>query len=172
MRHLSMASMRRLLLLLCLVGLGAGYTTTNSSAPSSATGGSGSTARSVGTRGTVPSSDPAKADAIMKIVRQSMTDLHLKAVIVRATIDGKEIVTEALGESMTGVPATPDMHFRNGAVAISYVSTLLLVLVDKKQVSLDDKVSKWLPDIKYSRPGDARPARPDDLGLRGLRPEP
>jgi CubicO group peptidase (beta-lactamase class C family) len=142
--------MRRLLLLLCLVGLVAGYTTTHSSAPSSATGGSGSTARSAGTQGTVPSSDPAKADAIMKIVRQSMTDLHLKAVIVRATIDGKEIVTEALGESMTGVPATPDMHFRNGAVAISYVSTLLLELVDKNKVSLDDKVSKWLPAIKYS----------------------
>jgi CubicO group peptidase (beta-lactamase class C family) len=51
---------------------------------------------------------------------------------------------------MTGVPATTDMHFRNGAVAISYVSTLLLQLVDEKKVSLDDKVSKWLPDIPYS----------------------
>ena len=39
------------------------------------------------------------------------------------------------------------MHFRNGAVAISYVSTLLLILVDEKKVSLDDKLSKWLPDV-------------------------
>mgnify|MGYP006192016341 CR=1 FL=1 len=37
------------------------------------------------------------------------------------TIDGQEVVTTALGESMTGVPATVDMHFRNGAVAISYL---------------------------------------------------
>jgi CubicO group peptidase (beta-lactamase class C family) len=36
------------------------------------------------------------------------------------------------------------------AVAISYVSTLLLMLVDEKKVSLDDKVSKWLPDIPHS----------------------
>ena len=43
---------------------------------------------------------------------------------------------------MTGVPATPDMHFRNGAVAISYVATLLLKLVDQKKVGLDDKLSK------------------------------
>ena len=56
----------------------------------------------------------------------TMAPAHLKAVIVRVTVDGKEVVTEAVGESMTGVPATTDMHFRNGAVAISYVSTLLL----------------------------------------------
>ena len=76
-----------------------------------------------------------------------MTDLHLRSVIVRVTIDGKEVVTRADGDSMTGVPATTDMHFRNGAVAISYVSTLLLQLVDEGKVSLDDKLSKWLPDM-------------------------
>lgn len=86
----------------------------------------------------------------MKIVRETMAAGHLKAVIVRATVDGKEIVTRAVGESMTGVPATTDMHFRNGAVAISYVSTLLLELVDRKTVSLDDKVSQWLPDLRYA----------------------
>ena len=63
---------------------------------------------------------------------------------------GKEIITKAYGESMTGVPATVDMHFRNGAVAISYISTLLLVLVDEKKVSLDDKASKWVPEIPHS----------------------
>ncbi|NMN97451.1 serine hydrolase domain-containing protein [Antrihabitans stalactiti] len=96
---------------------------------------------------TIESSDPAKADAVLKLVRDSMAAAHLKSVILRVTIDGKEIVTQALGDSMTGVPATTDMHFRNGAVAISYVSTVLLQLVDEKKVSLDDKVSKWLPDL-------------------------
>ena len=93
------------------------------------------------------SADPAKADAVMKIVRDTMAEAHLKAAIVRVTIDGKEIVTHALGESMTGVPAMPSDFFRNGAVAISYVATLLLKLVDEKKVSLDDKLSRWLPDI-------------------------
>ena len=92
----------------------------------------------------------AKADAIMRIVRDTMAEQHLKAVIVRVTIDGEEVVTAAVGESMTGVPATPGMHFRNGAVAISYVSSLLLKLVDEKKVSLDDKLSKWLPEIPHA----------------------
>jgi CubicO group peptidase (beta-lactamase class C family) len=94
-----------------------------------------------------PKSDPAKADAVMAIVRDTMADAHLKAVIVRVTVDGKEVVTQAVGDSMTNVPATTDMHFRNGAVAISYVSTLLMILVDEKKVSLDDKLSQWLPDV-------------------------
>ncbi|KAF0652285.1 penicillin-binding protein, beta-lactamase class C [Cyanobium sp. Copco_Reservoir_LC18] len=76
-----------------------------------------------------------------------MADDHLRAVIVRVTIDGKEVVTEAMGESMTGVPATEAMHVRNGAIAISYVATLLLQLVDENRVSLDDKLATWLPEI-------------------------
>ena len=91
--------------------------------------------------------DPAKAEAVMKIVRDTMSQAHLKAVIVRVTVDGREVVTQAVGESMTGVPATTGMHFRNGAVAISYVSTLLLRLVDEDKLSLDDKLSKWLPEV-------------------------
>src|SRR6476620_935513 len=94
-----------------------------------------------------PAADPAKADAVMAIVRDTMAEKHVKAVIVRVTVDGKEVLTRAVGDSMTGVPATTNMHFRNGAVAISYVSTLLMILVDEKKVSLDDKLSTWLPDV-------------------------
>nr|WP_179472740.1 serine hydrolase domain-containing protein [Mycolicibacterium vinylchloridicum] len=98
---------------------------------------------------TTPTTSP-KADAIATIVRETMTRAHLRSVLVRVTIDGKEVVTRADGESMTGVPATTAMHFRNGAVAISYVATLLLRLVDEKKVSLDDKLSRWLPDVPNS----------------------
>jgi len=91
------------------------------------------------------SADKSKADAVMRVVHNFVTQAHLKAAIVRVTVDGKEVVTQAVGDSMTGVPATTDMHFRNGAVAISYVSTLLLKLVDEKKLSLDDRLSKWLP---------------------------
>ncbi|MFY8149432.1 MAG: serine hydrolase domain-containing protein [Prochlorococcaceae cyanobacterium] len=91
--------------------------------------------------------DSPQAAAILRIVRNRMAVDHLRAVIVRVTIDGIEAVTEAMGESMTGMPATEDMHFRNGAVAISYVATLLLQLVDENKVRLDDKLSTWLPDI-------------------------
>jgi CubicO group peptidase (beta-lactamase class C family) len=100
--------------------------------------------------GTAASADPAQAAAVDKVVQEAMKARHLRAAIVRVTVDGKEIITKAYGESVTGVPATVDMHFRNGAVAISYVSTLLLVLVDEKKLGLDDKASKWVPEIPHS----------------------
>jgi CubicO group peptidase (beta-lactamase class C family) len=88
-----------------------------------------------------------RAEAIVAIARDIMDKQDVKAVILRVTIDGQEVVTEALGEAMTGVPATTDMHFRNGAVAIFYVATLLLLLVDQGVVTLDDPLATWLPDL-------------------------
>ncbi len=90
-------------------------------------------------------SDPAAA--IGAIARDAMSMYDLKGLILRVTIDGEEVITTALGESMSGVPATTDMHFRNGAVAISYVATVLLQLVDEGTVGLDDTISTWLPDL-------------------------
>jgi CubicO group peptidase (beta-lactamase class C family) len=88
-----------------------------------------------------------QAAAIIAIAREAMDRYDLNAVILRVMQDGEEIVTTALGESMTGVPATTDMHFHNGAVAISYMSTLMLQFVDQGSAELDDPIAKWLPDL-------------------------
>jgi CubicO group peptidase (beta-lactamase class C family) len=39
------------------------------------------------------------------------------------------------------------MHFRNGAMAFTYMATMLMELVDQKKVGLDDKLSKFLPNL-------------------------
>jgi CubicO group peptidase (beta-lactamase class C family) len=92
-----------------------------------------------------PSGDPA-AD-IIAISQAIFERTKLKAVILQAKVAGEEIVTAALGESMTGVPATTDMHFRNGAVAIAYMGTLVLQMVDQKIFGLDDPIAKWMPEL-------------------------
>lgn len=94
-----------------------------------------------------PASPEAQAHDIIAMAAKAMQDDALKAVILRVTIADREVVTEALGESMTGVPATTDMHFRNGAVAISYIATLLLRMVDQGKAKLDDPVGTWLPGL-------------------------
>lgn len=99
---------------------------------------------------TTPTTHTAKAEAVRQIMQDTMATEHLKSALVKVTVDGKDVLTEAFGESMTGVPATTDMHFRNGAVAISYVATLLLILVDEGKVELDDKLSTWLPDTPHA----------------------
>ncbi|WP_308465964.1 serine hydrolase domain-containing protein [Rathayibacter soli] len=85
--------------------------------------------------------------AIAKIVESAMQTENLKAVIVRVTVGNKVVSMQAFGDSMTGVKATTDMHFRNGAVAFEYVCTLLLEYVDEHKVSLDDTIQRWLPTL-------------------------
>lgn len=86
------------------------------------------------------------AEGIRAIVRDLIQKHDLKAVIVSVRIGDTDLLTEAFGESMTGVPATTAMHFRNGAVAISYLSTILLQLHDEGRLNIDDPLSKWFPD--------------------------
>jgi CubicO group peptidase (beta-lactamase class C family) len=95
---------------------------------------------------TAVAGDP-NAATIEAVVRQSMAANHLRAVIVQVRSNGRTAYTAAFGESMTGVPATTDMHFRNGAMAFSYMATLLLEFVDQQKVTLDTKLSGFFPDL-------------------------
>jgi CubicO group peptidase (beta-lactamase class C family) len=79
-----------------------------------------------------------------------MTRYDLHSVILSVWIGNKNIVTTALGQSMTGVPATTQMHFRNGNIAVAYLATLLLQLVDQRRVGLDDRLSTWLPELPHA----------------------
>ena len=94
----------------------------------------------------------AAAEGARVIVGQAVADEGMSAAILRVSVGGRPLVTDAWGHSMTGVPATADMHFRNGAVAIAYLGTLLLQLQEQGVLSIEDKLSKWFPD--YPRADD------------------
>jgi CubicO group peptidase (beta-lactamase class C family) len=91
----------------------------------------------------------AMKGVLKTIADDAMKRYDLKSLIVQVRYNGKNAYTEAFGDSMTGVPATPHMHFRNGAMALTYMSTMLLELIDQRptEVSLDDKLSKYLPGL-------------------------
>ncbi|MFE1548198.1 serine hydrolase domain-containing protein [Streptomyces sp. NPDC058718] len=88
-----------------------------------------------------------RARQVLAITRKAKKDLRLKSVQLRVTVDGREVVTDALGESMTNVPARPDMHFRAGSVAFAHIGTALLQLVEEGKVRLDDTVERRLPGL-------------------------
>src|ERR1700730_6437797 len=83
-----------------IVALGAGGGLLEACSSNSSTPPSGGTSHVA-----VPSADPAQSAAIETVVQAQMKQLHLRAALVRVTVDGKEIHTNAYGESMTGVPA-------------------------------------------------------------------
>jgi len=100
--------------------------------------------------GALPANAQSQSATIEGLVRQSMATNHLRSLIVQVRSNGSDVYTAAFGESMTGVPATPQMHFRNGAMAFTYMSTLLLELVDQKKVTLDTKLSRFRPDLPHA----------------------
>ena len=97
-------------------------------------------------------SNQPQVTKVKSIITDAMKRYHLKAAIVQVRYNGQNFYTGAMGESMTGVPTTPDMHFRNGAMAFAYMSTMLLELIDKMpgKLSLDDKLSKFFPALPYA----------------------
>src|SRR5207249_720956 len=74
---------------------------------------------------------PHQASAIAAMVQKAMKTEHLRGVIVKVTQGDKVVISQAFGESIDGVPATTAMHFRNGAVAFTYLGTLLSELGGK-----------------------------------------
>jgi hypothetical protein len=95
---------RAILALLCIAGICTACMSPIASPPSSEPG-----STDIASAGPKPpsSADPAAADMVMKVVADTMASDHLKAVIVRVTVDGKEILTQASGESATVPSPSP-----------------------------------------------------------------
>lgn len=67
----------------------------------------------------------------------------VKSLIYGLWIDGNPVSIDALGVSMTGVPATTKMHFRIGGVNETIQTTMLMQLVERNKIKLNDPISPW-----------------------------
>lgn len=92
----------------------------------------------------------ADAQRIAQIASDAMSTYHLRSVEVAVAHNGKIVYSGALGESMSGERAHTDMHFRNGSFAFTYIATLALVMVDRHRLDLEDRVSKYLPEVPHA----------------------
>lgn len=83
-------------------------------------------------------------------VADALKKYKLTAAMAEVWVDGERVSAAAAGETVTGFPATTDMRLRIGSVAIPYMTTELLKLVDEGKVTLDDKISRWRPDLPHA----------------------
>ena len=79
-----------------------------------------------------PNADPGR---LRIIVRAEAQKTETKAVVFGMWVRDREILTMALGNSMTTVPATTAMHWRIGGIAETFMSTLLLMLVEQGRIA-------------------------------------
>jgi D-alanyl-D-alanine carboxypeptidase len=100
-----------------------------------------------------PSTEPgASTDAAVQQLLDEAADRHfdehaLGSLLAEIRIDGEVAAQVALGEAMSGVPVTLDGRVRNGAVAITYVSTVMMKLAEEGVIDLDEPIATWLPDV-------------------------
>ena len=87
------------------------------------------------------------ATQLAAAANEVQTTKPIAGVVYGVWIDGKPVVTGALGEALSKVPASRADHFRLGNIGESMMTTMLLELVDQGKLSLDDPVSKWFPDL-------------------------
>ncbi|HEY1261147.1 MAG TPA: serine hydrolase domain-containing protein [Stellaceae bacterium] len=94
--------------------------------------------------GSPPNENP---DRLLAIVQAGARKFGTKAVEFGMWVRNREVLTTALGDSMTTVPATTDMHYRIGGIGETFMSTLLLMLVEQGQINLNDRISRWFPHL-------------------------
>ncbi|PQO37373.1 class A beta-lactamase-related serine hydrolase [Bremerella cremea] len=89
----------------------------------------------------------AATDSTRLLLETEFKKHGLQALLCGVWRGEENVSTTVLGNSMTGVPATADMHFRVGGVTLTSVCVLLLQFVDRGLVKLDDPLSKWFPNL-------------------------
>jgi CubicO group peptidase (beta-lactamase class C family) len=91
-----------------------------------------------------PKADVSELQAALKA---ASAEAGTQGVLFGMWIGDKEILSTALGRSMTSVPAATDMHWRVGGFTEMFECTLLMMLTERGQIDLDQKISKWFPDL-------------------------
>jgi D-alanyl-D-alanine carboxypeptidase len=88
-----------------------------------------------------------RAAKVIATVRRLQRRYALQAVIFGAWRGRQEVASGALGTALPGVAATREMYFRIGNTTESFETTLLMQLVDRGKIRLNDKLSKWYPRL-------------------------
>ena len=88
-----------------------------------------------------------KVDAV---IDRAIAEDRIVGTVVLVAQDGKLVYERAAGmaDKESRQPMQVDALFRLSSVTKPIVSVAALALVDRKKLSLDDPVTKWLPDFK------------------------
>lgn len=81
------------------------------------------------------------------ILTSSRDQNATKASIARVDVGRSTVFRKAIGQSQAGVPASVRMRFRTGSIAITNLTTIVLQLQDEGRLSVNDRLSRWFPDL-------------------------
>ena len=91
---------------------------------------------------------PAETTKVDTIVADALKSSGVPSASVAIVRDGKIVFAKAYGDQGPGMKATSaDAKYQIASVSKQFTAAALLLLEDEGKLSLDDKVSKWVPGI-------------------------
>jgi D-alanyl-D-alanine carboxypeptidase len=90
----------------------------------------------------------ARADEVDDYVRAQLQERHIPGAAIAVIKNGQVVKAEGYGLASVefNVPATKDTVFEIGSVSKQITAAGIMLLVEEGKVSLDEKISKYLPD--------------------------
>ncbi len=91
----------------------------------------------------------AQERAIDKAVEEVLSITRTPSASIAVVKDKKIVYTHAYGDARLDpkTPATTAMRYKIGSNSKQFIATATLILVEQRKLSLDDKVSKYLPNL-------------------------
>jgi CubicO group peptidase (beta-lactamase class C family) len=92
---------------------------------------------------------PAEQREVGRIVRAALTKSGVPSASIAVVRGDRIIFVGAYGKAILNPPrsATTDTRYDIGSVSKQFTATLILMLADERRLGLDDKVSRYLPDL-------------------------
>ena len=91
----------------------------------------------------------ARADKVDDYVQAEMQRRHIPALSLAVTQNGKIVKQKAYGLANVelNVAATPETVYQIASTTKTFTASAILKLVEEGKLSLDDSVTKWLPEV-------------------------
>jgi len=114
-------------------------------------------------------SAPASTAAIDTVVAEGVATQKLAGAVVGVMKDGKIVLIKGYGmaDLEDGQPVKADTIFRIGSLTKQFTSAMLLMLVDRGQLSLSDPMSKYFPDFPHAEGITVRHLLDHTSGIHG-----
>ena len=86
---------------------------------------------------------------IDKITAETLTNTGVPSASVAVVKDGQIVFTKAYGDAKLDpkTAASPTMRYSIGSISKQFTSAAMLLLQEQGKLSLDDRVSKYVPDL-------------------------
>jgi D-alanyl-D-alanine carboxypeptidase len=106
-------------------------------------------------------------------VQEAVQTAKLPSASIAVVKDGKIVYTQAYGDArlQPPTPALPDMRYSIGSISKQFTAVAVLMLQDEGKLNIDDKISKWLPDLTRANDITLREVLSHTSGYQDFWPE-